>query len=170
MSRSQTILNALVETRGIVSEIQSTDVHGAVLTLTRTSLQSITTAGTSLVWQSAIREYQIGWTAATSSITLPADGYYFIGLATKTSIAINALEMRVLRVSPANAVAVQVPMLGDVDRAIQYGSCVLYCLEDEQIRINVLPSANCDIVVESEFNAQESPILHIVQMSGDVDV
>lgn len=170
MSRSQTILNALVDTRSTVSDIQSTDVHGAVLTLTRTSLQSITTAGTSLVWQSAIRQYQINWASAGTIITALADGYYFIGLSVKTSIAINALEMRVLRVSPTNSVAVQVPMLGDVDRNNQYGSCVIYLRTDEQIRINLLPSANCDVVVEAEFDPQESPILHIVQMSGDVDV
>lgn len=165
MSRSQTILNALVDTRSTVSDIQSTDVHGAVLTLTRTAAQAITTAGTTLVWQSAIRQYQIAW--AGTEVTIPADGWYHISIIIRTSIILNDLLYRLA----VNGVSTTFASgIGDVDREISSAHFMRYFVANDAFRIDLIPSANCNVNLSAEGASTESPILHVVQLSGDVDV
>jgi hypothetical protein len=164
MSRSLAILNALVDTRNTVAEIQSTDEVGAVLTLTRTAVQSITTAGTTLVWQSEIRGYQITWSG--SNITMPASGWYHISVAILTSAALNELLYRL----GVNGVNVQfVSGVGDVDRGASSATFMRYFAEGDVVQISLLPSANVNVNVVAESGNFESPILNIVQLSGDVD-
>jgi hypothetical protein len=163
MSRSQAILNALVDTRNTVAEIQSTDEVGAVLTLTRTAVQSITTAGTALVWQSEIRGYQITWSG--SEITMPASGWYHISVA----LGHDSLNDLLYRLS-VNGVLVQIASgIGDVNRGGSSAHFMRYFAEGDVIQINVLPSANVNITATAEGSTIESPILNIVQLSGDVD-
>lgn len=164
MSRSQAILNALIDTRNTVAEIQSTDVHGAVLTLTRTADQAITTAGTTIVWQSEIRGYEITW--AGTDITMPADGWYHISVA----LGHGSLNDLLYRLS-VNGVLVQIASgIGDVNRGGSSAHFMRYFAEGDVIQINVLPSANVNVNVTAEGSSPESPILHVVQLSGGVDV
>lgn len=164
MSRSQAILNALVDTRNVVAEIQSTDVHGAVLTLTRTSAQAITTAGTVIIWQSEIRGYEITW--AGSDITIPTSGWYIIACAFQFG-ALNDLLIRLV----VNGVGVQfASTIGDVNRDVATCTFMRYFAESDVVRIQLEPSANVNVNARAENGTAESPILHIVQLSGDVDV
>ena len=164
MSRSLAILNALVDTRNTVAEIQSTDVHGAVLTLTRTSAQAITTAGTTIIWQSEIRGYEITWSG--SDITIPASGWYIITLAWQTG-TVNDMLVRLT----VNATVVQVTStIGDVNRDAGVATFMRYFAEGDVVQISLVPSANVNLSARAEGTVAESPILHIVQLSGDVDV
>jgi hypothetical protein len=164
MSRSLAILNALVDTRNTVAEIQSTDVHGAVLTLTRTADQAITTAGTTIVWQSELRGYQITWSGA--DITIPASGWYHISVALRH----NALNDILFRLG-VNGVNVQLaPGIGDVNIDASSAHFMRYFAQSDVVQISVLPSANVNVNARAENGSAESPILHIVQLSGDVDV
>ena len=165
MSRSQTMLNSLVRVRQNVAEIQSTDETGAVLTLTRTSAQAITTAGTTIIWQSEIRGYEITWSG--SDITMPASGWYIITLAWRTSANLNDMLVRLT----VNATVVQVTStVGDVNLNAGTATFMRYFVEGDVVQINVFPSANVNLIVVAEGANTESPILNIVQLSGDVDV
>ena len=129
MLRSAAILNALVDTRNTVAEIQSTDVHGAVLTLRRTADLAITTASTTITWQAEVRAYQITW--ATTDITIPEDGWYLISLAWRTSVNINDMYVRlVVNGNFVNAMA----NVGDVDRATGVATFVRYFVSGDIIR------------------------------------
>ena len=165
MLRSAAILNALVDTRNTVAEIQSTDVHGAVLTLRRTADLAITTASTTITWQAEVRAYQITW--ATTDITIPEDGWYLISLAWRTSVALNDMYVRlVVNGNFVNAMA----SVGDVDRATGVATFVRFFVSGDIIQINLIPSANVNLLAIAESTTGESPILNVVQLSGAVDV
>jgi hypothetical protein len=164
MSRSA-ILNATIQNQLKLADIETAEEAGAVLTLTRTAVQAITTAGTTITWQSEIRGYQITWSG--TDITIPADGWYHISVAIATSAALNDLLYR-LRV---NGTAVQVSGgIGDVNLDASVAQFMRYFAENDVVQINLLPSANVNINLNAENAGVESPILHIVQLSGGVDV
>jgi len=163
MSRSAT-LNAVIQNQLKIADIESAEEVGAVLTLTRTSTQAITTASTTIVWESEIRGYQIEWSG--SDITIPATGWYHLSIAC-THGSLNDLVYRI----NVNGAFVQIaPGIGDVNRGASSAHFMRHFIEDDVVQINVLPSANVNITVSAEGNAVESPILNIVQLSGEVDV
>jgi hypothetical protein len=164
MSRSA-ILSATIENQLKIADIETAEEVGAVLTLTRTAVQAITTAGTTIVWQSEIRGYQMTWSG--SDITIPATGWYVISVALNTSAALNDLFYRI----NVNGVNVQFRSgIGDVDRNSLSAQFMRYFTESDIVQVNVIPSANVNVNVNAENALQESPILHIVQLSGEVDV
>lgn len=169
MSVSRTILSALSDVRARMDEVETTDVHGAVLTLTRTSDQAITTAGTTITWQSELRAYQITWSG--SDITMPASGWYLLTLAWRTSVNLNDLFVRLV----VNGVIVQIDTtIGDVNLNAGSAQFMRYFAENDVVQINVFPSANVNLVVVAEggsgTNISESPILNVVQLSGGLNV
>ncbi len=164
MSRSA-ILNATIQNQLKLADIETAEEAGAVLTLTRTAVLAITTAGTTITWQQEIRGYQITW--ATTTVTIPADGWYIIGLSMQFSVNLN----NVFAVLIVNGVNVQsYNGFGDTDRNNFSFSMVRYFSENDAVQLSVFPSANCNLLQVAENGIAESPILHIVQLSGGVDV
>jgi hypothetical protein len=164
MSRSA-ILNATIQNQLKLADIETAEEAGAVLTLTRTAVLAITTAGTTITWQSEIRGYQITWSG--TDITIPADGWYHISITISTLALLNDFLYR-LRV---NGTTVQVASsIGDVNIDASSAHFMRYFAENDVVQINVLPSANTNILLVAENGVIESPILHIVQLSGGVDV
>ena len=162
MLRSQAILNALIDVRSRFDDVETTDVHGAVLTLTRTSTLAITTAGTTITWQSEVRGYQITWSG--TDITIPSTGWYLMTLAWQTG-SLNDLLVRLV----VNAVTVQVTStIGDVNRDAGTATFMRHFTSGDVVQINVLPSANVNLNVVAESGTAESPILNIVQLSGGI--
>jgi len=158
------MLNAVVQNQLKIADIESAEEVGAVLTLTRTATQAITTAGTTIVWESEIRGYQIEWSG--SDITIPATGWYHLSIAC-THGSLNDLLYRI----NVNGALVQIaPGIGDVNRGASSAHFMRHFIEDDIVQINVLPSANVNITVVAENAQPESPILNIVQLSGEVDV
>ena len=163
MSRSA-ILSATIDNQLKIADIETAEEVGAVLTLTRTAVQAITTAGTTIVWQSEIRGYQITWSGA--DITMPATGWYHISVALQHG-ALNDLLFRL----NVNGLNVQfAPGIGDVDRGASSAHFMRHFTESDVVQINVLPSANVNVNARAENGVAESPILNIVQLSGEVDV
>lgn len=165
VSRSRAITDAIARLNSRVALTEVAEEHGAVLTLTRSADQAITTAGTTITWQSALRNFQFTW--ATTNITMPATGWYHITLAWRTSAALNDMYVR-LNINGAfvNAVA----NIGDVDRATGVASFMRYFVAGDVVQVNVIPSANVNLLAISESATGESPILNIVQISGRVNV
>ena len=163
MSRSA-ILSATIENQLKIADIETAEEAGAVLTLTRTAVQAITTAGTTIVWQSEIRGYQITWSGA--DITMPATGWYHISVALQHG-TLNDLLFRL----NVNGLNVQfAPGIGDVNLDVSSAHFMRYFTESDIVQIGVVPSANVNVNARAESGVAESPILHIVQLSGEVDV
>lgn len=157
------VVRDIVQLQRTVSQINS-EIPDAGLTLRRTTAQAITTAGTTLVWQSRIRGQGMTWSGA--DITIPATGWYIVSIATTTSVALNDLLYRL----GVNGVFVQVaPGFGDVNRAASSARFMRYFLQGDTVQINLVPSANVDVIVTAEGLAAESPILHIVQLTNQAE-
>jgi len=163
MSRSA-ILNATIQNQLKLADIETAEEAGAVLTLTRTAVQAITTAGTTIVWQSEIRGYQITWSG--TDITIPADGWYHISVALQHT-AMNDMQ---IRLSVGGTIVQYAPGIGDVDRDVSSAHFMRYFSESNVVQINILPSVNGNLNARAENGLAESPILNIVQLSGGVDV
>jgi hypothetical protein len=164
MSRSA-ILNATIQSQLKLADIETAEEAGAVLTLGRTADLAITTAGTNITWQQEIRGYQITW--ATTTVTIPADGWYAVSVSVRTVGNLNNLVYR-LNVNGVNVQAAN--GIGDVDINASSVVFMRYFSESDAVIINVLPSANVNILFIAENGVIESPILNIVQISGGVDV
>lgn len=157
--------DALGKQRQTVEQLKTTDTVGAVLTLTRSAALAITTAGTIITWQSALRQYQIDW--ATTTITIPEEGWYAMRIALTFSVNLNNCLVVVVR----NGVLVtSYNLFGDVDRNANTVAMLEYFTAGDAVQIRIFPSVNCNINVVGEGGNAESPILHIVQLSGGVDV
>jgi len=162
MSRSA-ILKSVINQQLKLAEIEATEEVGAVLTLRRTANQAITTAGTIIIWQQEVRNFQFTWSG--SDITIPSTGWYAIYCAVGTSINLNGILYRI-NVN-ATQVAIQ-SAIGGFALNLSSSSFVRYFQAGNVIQISLFPSANCDIVVTAEGAVSESPFLHIVQLSGGV--
>lgn len=161
---SREIVRDIVELQRTVSQIND-EIPDAGITLRRTAVQAITTAGTTIVWQSQIRGQGITWSG--ENITIPSDGWYIFSLNIQVSAALNDCLLRV-RQSGVNVAFVS--MIGDVDRNVLTGVVILYCTLGQAIAFNLLPSANVNINVSAEGSAQQSPILHVVQLTNQAEV
>ena len=157
--------DALSKQRQTVEQLKTTDTVGAVLTLTRSAALAITTAGTTITWQSALRQYQIDW--ATTTVTIPEEGWYVMRLALTFSVNLNNCLVVVVR----NGVLVtSYNLFGDVDRNANTVAMLEYFTAGDTVQFRIFPSVNCNINVVAQGGNAESPILHIVQLSGGVDV
>ena len=154
----------MARTNAVVDDIASTDQGQAVLTLTRTAVQAITTAGTAIVWQQELRGYEITWVGA--NITIPTAGWYMIQTSFFFSAALNSCYLY-LTLNGANNTRYN--MIGDVDSNINSVTAMQYYQSGDVITITLLPSANVNVNVLAERLFAESPIVHIVQISGPVE-
>jgi hypothetical protein len=160
---SREIVRDIVNLERTVAQIND-EIPDAGLTLTRTAVQAITTAGTTIVWQQFVRGQGISWLGAT--ITIPAAGWYAVSVALAHG-ALNDLLFRLI----VNGNNVQfVSGIGDVNRDISSARFIRYFNQSDAVQINVLPSANVNILVNAEGASAESPFLHIVQMSNEAEV
>lgn len=160
---SREVVRDIVQLQRAVSQIND-EIPDAGITLTRTTVQAITTAGTAIVWQQQIRGQGITWTGA--SVTVPTDGWYAI----RVALGHGSLADLLYRLS-VNGVLVQIaPGIGSVARGASSATFVRYLALSDIIQINVLPSANVNLTLSSEGSNAESPILHIVQLSNRAEV
>ena len=97
---------------------------------------------------------------------MPASGWYIITLAWRTA-AVNDMFVRL----NVNTLGVQVAStVGDVNRDAGTATFMRYFAEGDVVQISLVPSANVNLNARAEGGVAESPILNIVQLSGDVDV
>lgn len=162
---SREVIRDIVQLQRTVSQIND-EIPDAGITLTRTAIQAITTAGTTLVWQQRIRGQGITWTGA--SITIPTDGWYALDLNLRFSAALNNCSVS-LTVNGTAGVKIY-NLIGDVDRNTAAVSMLRYFARSDVIQIQVIPSANVNVNLVAEGSINESPILHIVQLTNQAEV
>lgn len=152
------------DTQESVSTVQTVESPAAYLTLRRTSTLALTTAGTVITWQSAIRSQAITWSGAT--ITIPSAGYYLISV----NVAFTTDTIAHIRytVNGVAALAFYTEPIGTGGGFVSSCSAMLYLPEDETLVISIVPVANTTLNANGEGGAAPSPMLHIVQLSGVV--
>jgi hypothetical protein len=147
------------ELRAGVADLARQERPGAALTLTRSALQAITTAGTLVTWQTETRNQ--GFTWATTDITMPTSGYYAVQTFFCTSNNVTFFTQRFVN-------GTNVGYFGNSWTATNYhvAAMVRYFVTGDVLQIRVIPSVNGNITVIAENSTNEAPLLHIVQLTG----
>lgn len=159
------LADALTRQQTVLEQLKTTDTVGAVLSLTRNTTVSLTTAGTLVTWQNELRGYQISWTGST--ITIPENGWYLINLATHVSpvaylranLVVDGVEVAVMTSYSNNSNATS---------NVHQHTVMRYFDAGDAVQIELVPSVNVTLSLRAPNTAAESPILHITQLSGPV--
>jgi hypothetical protein len=145
--------------RSAVQDLARQEQPAAALTLTRSAVLAITTAGTLVTWQVETRNQGFTWSGST--ITIPTSGYYavqcFFAIANTYALSMQRF------VNGVN--------LGNFNfqgSGINYhsGTMVRYFVTGDALQIRVVPGVNVNISVNAEGVASESPFIHITQLTG----
>ena len=147
--------------RASVADLARQERPGAALTLTRSATLAITTAGTTITWQVETRNEGFTWSG--TEITIPTAGYYVINL--QYNAVVVTTTFAGLRV---NGIAVGFFSNSSVNSTLHSFTVMRYFTADDLIEMRVFPAANSTIQVIAENVASESPILHVVQMTGSL--
>jgi hypothetical protein len=158
---SNLLTNNLFDVMNEVQDLQRVETPGACLTLTRSATLAITTAGTTITWQVETRNNGFTWSG--TEITIPTNGYYTINL--QYNAAVVTTTFAGLRV---NGIAVAFFSNSSVNSTLHSFTVMRYFTADDLIEMRVFPAANSTIQVIAENVASESPILHVVQMTGSL--
>ena len=155
---SNLLTNNLASVMSEVQDLQRVETPGACLTLTRSATLAIATAGTIITWQTETRNNGFTWSGA--DVTIPTNGYYLLSViyasASSTAYANLLVNSIVVSQVPASYIA----------STLHTFIIMRYYTADDVINFRVFPSINTTITVAAEDTANESPILHIVQMTG----
>jgi hypothetical protein len=147
--------------RADVADLARQERPGAALTLTRSATLAITTAGTTITWQTETRNAGFTWSGTT--ITIPTAGYYAVQLALGTSGSQTMAFTRIVN-------GVTIGGFVGLFSATNYfsGQATAYYATGDALQIRLVPGVNATVTQVAEYAATESPILHIVQLTGAV--
>lgn len=156
---SNLITNNLASVMSEVQDLQRVETPGACLTLTRSASLSITTAGTLITWQTETRNN--GFTWSTDTITMPTTGYYAVQCFLQTSGNVTLFTQRQIN-------GTNIGYFGNSPISTNYhvATMVRYFTTGDTLQIRVVPNGNVSINVAADGAANESPFLHITQLTG----
>lgn len=164
MSNSS-LTSAVVTATTALSDLTRQERPAAAITLTRTSTLSITTSGTTITWQSQTRGQGITWSG--TDITIPTAGYYLLNFDYAGSVTHTAYVR--LGVNGTFVTAMASSYVGQVIASnFQAFTAMRYFATGAVLTVNIVPSVNLTVQVNAENAANESPILHIVQLTSVV--
>jgi hypothetical protein len=155
------LLSSVRQSRLAVADLARQERPGAALTLTRSATLAITTAGTTITWQTETRNAGFTWSGTT--ITIPTAGYYAVQLALGTTGSQTMAFTRIVN-------GVTVGGFVGLFSATNYfsGQSTGYYATGDALQIRLVPGVNATVTQVAEYAATESPILHIVQLSGAI--
>ena len=141
--------------------LERVETPAAALTLTRSATLAITTAGTTVTWQTENRNRGFAWSGTT--ITIPTAGYYAVQLIVGTT---GSQTMAFTRIVNGTTIGGFVGLFS----ATNYfsGQATAYYATGDALQIRLVPGANTTVTQVAEFAATESPILHIAQLTGAI--
>ena len=145
--------------RASVADLARQERPGAALTLTRSATLAITTAGTTITWQTETRNQ--GFTWATTDITMPTAGYYVINFTYLANLSHTAYCRLVV-----NGIGVGLFADSAIASTTHGFTIMRYFSIGDVVRIQPVPSVNVTVSVVAEGSPTESPFLHIVQLTG----
>lgn len=157
---SNLLLNNLASAISGMQSLQRVETPAACLTLTRSATLAITTAGTTITWQVETRANGITWSGTT--ITIPTTGYYGVTLTYASSLNHTALVQCIVN----GIVAPTAMAYSGANITDQVFFLMRYFTTGDAVQIRVIPSANQTIAVNAEGAQNESPFVHVVQLTG----
>ena len=157
---SNLLLPNYINTRNKVDTLARVETPSACLTLTRSATLAITTAGTSITWQTEIRNQSFTW--ATTNITIPTAGYYVINVQYNASGTVTT-AYAILRVNSANVAFFS---NSSINSTLHAFTVMRYFETGDIIDVRVVPATNSTITIGAEGSVSESPIFHIAQLTG----
>lgn len=154
-------LTNLVANERRTATLERVETPGAALTLTRSATLAITTAGTTITWQTETRNRNFVWSG--TDITIPTSGYYVMNLFYTANLS-HTTFMRLI----VNGVTTGFFSSSALASSTQGFSVMRYLVTGDVLRVQALPSVNVTIAVNAENTGGESPILHIAQITGAI--
>lgn len=145
--------------KATTQDLARVESPSAALTLTRSATLAITTAGTTITWQTETRNQGFTWSGTT--ITIPTAGYYAVQLALGTT---GSQTMAFTRIVNGVTIGGFVGLFSTTNYFS--GQATAYYATGDALQIRLVPGANTTVTQVAEYVATESPILHIVQLSG----
>ena len=139
--------------------LERIETPAAALTLTRSATLAITTAGTIITWQTETRNEGFTWSG--TDITIPTSGYYAIGAYIVTVASITCFANLVVN----SAILIQMPA-SYLSTTAHGFFAVRYYTTGDVVSLRVGPSSNTTVSVNAENVASESPLIHVVQLTG----
>jgi hypothetical protein len=147
--------------RSAVQDLARQEQPGAALTLTRSATLAITAAGTTITWQVEVRNQGFTWSG--TDITMPTAGYYSISVIYASSGS-HTGTMR-LFVNTINVLSMPSEGLGSVRHAF---TMTRHFQTGDVIHVNVISVAASTMQVTAEGATNETPFIHVVQLTGAV--
>ena len=139
--------------------LERIETPAAALTLTRSATLAITTAGTIITWQTETRNEGFTWSG--TDITIPTSGYYAIGAYIVTVASITMFANLVVN----SVILIQMPA-SYLSTTAHGFFAVRYYATGDVVSLRVGPSSNTTVSVNAENVASESPLIHVVQLTG----
>lgn len=153
---------AIAGTLGVTGKLTSS--YMGYLTLRRNTTQSITTAGTTIVWNTEVRANNITWSSDT--ITVTNAGYYLISATFATVDNLTSLRMTLVRGTVNYVSTLHGAGLSTGGGYIFNMSIGFWATANSTYKINLVPSANTTLNANNEGFAGPSPIINIIQAIG----
>jgi hypothetical protein len=152
---------AIAGTLGVTGKITASDL--AYITVTRTATLAITTAGTTITWQSNTRSLNASF--STTTVTVNKAGYYLVSgtFATLGNVSLTIT----LRYGSVNYTSnVQGTPLSTGGGYIFNFTQGLRLAASADLQVVLTPSVNTTLNQNGEAFAGVSPILNIIQLAG----
>jgi glycine/D-amino acid oxidase-like deaminating enzyme len=141
----------------------SVELPDACISLRRTAIVALAAnAWTNITWQAQIRGQQITWNG-TTTITLPADGYYQVSLSYATSATTNTVVGLIINATIfQNMGAITATT---IPTTAYHASMTRYFSANDTVAIRVYSTNAVNLNAVAENSAFESPILHVIQLT-----
>lgn len=145
-----------------------TSTHMGYATIRRTTTQSITTAGTTIIWNaygsSPTRSNNV--TYSTDTITIANAGYYAMSATFATVDNLTSLRMSLTRGTVNYVSTLHGAGLNTGGGYIFNFNIMFWATANSTYKITLVPSANTTLNANNEGFAGPSPIINIVQLIG----
>jgi hypothetical protein len=148
--------------RAGIADLARQEQPAAALTLTRTTVLSITTAGTTITWQTETRNNGFTWSG--TNITIPTTGFYLINFVFKINTANQVVNAELSVNGFQQSFMPTAPLITNSHSFAQ----MLYCTTSDVLTLALTPTSNDSIAIAVEGANRPSPILNIVQLTGVV--
>jgi hypothetical protein len=148
------------ELKAGIADLARQESPAAALTLTRSATLSITTAGTTITWQTETRNNGFTWSG--TNITIPTTGFYLINFVFKINISNQVVNAELSVNGFQQSFMPTAPLITNSHSFAQ----MLYCTTGDVLTLVLTPTSNDSIAIAAEGANRPSPIFNIVQLTG----
>ena len=141
--------------------LERVEAPAAALTLTRAATLAIVTTGTTITWQSEVRNRGFNWSG--TDITIPTGGFYVMQVSYATTGTVTMSTQITVNGTRLGYIGFQ-----QVATNFFQSTFLRYFATGDVIQISAFPSVNTTISVNAEGAINYSPFISITQITGAV--